>query len=205
MNKKDNYFSFYKDRIMISLGPLNDNRYCPFECLFCYVKGGFSKYEVLTDDEIINFLKEYRNLYNIVYISGDTDSFAFPRTNRAINLLKRIVTEIGVDVLFTTRAVFTKNHLEQLKEINGLYNSKGYKLYSCISIPRLFSCDYLESKNTPSPYDRIECLKQLYNIGLITILAMRPFLPVIKIEEYKKIIDLCSPYCYSYFRRKLVC
>lgn len=192
----DKYMNFYigNNRAMISLGPLNKYKYCTFACKFCYVNNGFNSYSISTDEEIINFLIENRKDYKIVYISGDTDSFAPPRTQRAIELLEKILEFVNVDVLFTTRTVFDNCHLEKLKSINEKYKRKNKKLYVCISIPRLNSCAYIESKNTPTPQERINCIKNLYYNGIETILAMRPFLPVIQIFEYKELINCCKDY-----------
>lgn len=188
--------NFYigNNRAMISLGPLNQYKYCTFACKFCYVNKGFDSYKASTDEEIINFLVDNRKDYEIVYISGDTDSFAPPRTQRAIELLEKILEFVNVDVLFTTRTVFDNSHLEQLKSINEKYKRKNRKLYACISIPRFHSCAHIESSNTPTPLERIECIKNLYANGIETILAMRPFLPVIQISEYKELINSCKDY-----------
>ena len=71
---------------MISLGPLTKFKYCPYNCAFCYVKSGFNKYPNFNINEIISYLKSNRKKYNIIYISGDTDSFAPPR-KRQVSIL----------------------------------------------------------------------------------------------------------------------
>ncbi len=56
MRNLKNAFYIENDRTMISLGPLTDKKYCPYNCAFCYVKSGFMKYMKLEIDEIIEFL-----------------------------------------------------------------------------------------------------------------------------------------------------
>ena len=72
------------DRAMVSLGPLTGSTYCTYKCRFCYVNGPYAKYSHRSPEEIIDWLTSRRDLYNIVYVSGDTDSFAPPRTADAI-------------------------------------------------------------------------------------------------------------------------
>src|SRR5215216_5567135 len=93
-------------RAMISLGPLTNRSFCTFRCRFCYVLGAYPRYANRSVDDIMDWLHTSRDQYDIVYVSGDTDSFAQPRTARAIELLWRLA-ELKVDVLFTTRHVFT--------------------------------------------------------------------------------------------------
>ena len=194
MRNLENAFYIGNNRAMISLGPLTDKKYCPYSCAFCYVKSGFMKYMKLEIDEIIEFLNKHKGNYNIVYISGDTDSFAPPRTDKAIELIKRISENIDVDITFTTRTIFNEDNLKKLKAINDYMKSKNHKLIASISISRLYSVDYIEPAPIPNPEERIEMLKKLKEIGLHTILATRPFLPIINSEEYIEIIRKSKNY-----------
>jgi hypothetical protein len=186
----DKLFFLNGSRAMISLGPLTATQHCPYRCAFCYVQDGFDKYAALNENQILDFLKNNRENYSIIYISGDTDSFAPPRTQRALMLLQRIVSEIDCDLLFTTRTVFSENEYLIIKNIVATQNAKKKKLYSCVSITRYSeSVSYIEPKPIPSPDERIISLKKLKEIGAITVLAMRPFLPVVSINDYITILD----------------
>lgn len=182
-------------RAMISLGPLTQKQHCPYRCAFCYVQDGFKQYASLDEDAILSFLKDNRDKYNIIYVSGDTDSFAPPRTRRALSLIERIVLETDCDVLFTTRTIFSESDYAILKRIVGEQNRTSNKLFACISITR-YSDDvsYLEPTPIPSPDDRIEVLKRLKQLGATTVLAMRPFLPVVNVNDYLKILDKTKGY-----------
>lgn len=187
-------FFIGNNRAMLSLGVLTDKKYCPYDCAFCYVKSGFSKYSKMEISDIIKFLQSYKKSYDIVYISGDTDSFAPPRTQKAIELVKRISESINTDILFTTRTIFNKEDLKKLTEISNYMKNKKYKLIACISISRLSSADWIEPYPIPRPEKRIETLKKLKESGIYTVLATRPFLPVIKPEEYINIIKKAQKY-----------
>lgn len=72
--------------------------------------------------------------------------------------------------------------------------SKNNKLIASISISRLYSADYIEPYPIPTPKQRIEMLRKLKEIGLFTILATRPFLPIISPNEYIRIIEKAKDY-----------
>lgn len=194
MRNFENAFYIGNNRAMVSLGPLTDKKYCPYNCAFCYVKSGFMKYMKLEIDEIIEFLNKNKEKYDIVYISGDTDSFAPPRTSKAIELIKRISETIDVDITFTTRTIFDEDNLKSLKVISDYMKDKDHKLIASISISRLSSANYIEPSPIPTPEDRIEMLKKLKENKLYTILATRPFLPIINSEEYIEIIRKSKDY-----------
>ena len=188
--KNGNYFLRKGDRAMVSLGPLHSVKHCPYSCGFCYVQDDFNSYASLPEDKIIEFLEENKALYKIIYISGDTDSFAPPRTSRGLNLLLRISNNFNCDILFTTRTTFNEEQIELIKKVVKNKKKKGKKLYACISITRYSeNLSYLEPNPIPSPDERIETLKHLHSTGAVTILAMRPFLPVVPIKDYLKILE----------------
>lgn len=194
MCENGNYF-LNGTRAMISLGPLTPTRHCPYSCAFCYVQDGFKKYSNLHEDEILKFLHENSDNYNIIYVSGDTDSFAKPRTERAIALLERMSEELNVDLLFTTRTVFDSEDIKRIKTIVDRQSSKKKRLYACISISR-YSDDvaYIEPAPIPSPIDRIHTLIDLKKIGAVTVVALRPFLPVVDVSDYLLILKKLNGY-----------
>jgi len=180
---------------MVSLGPLTDYQHCPYRCAFCYVQDGFTKYARLDEDAIIDFLEENRSRYDIVYVSGDTDSFAPPRTERALYLLERIVNTLDVDVLFTTRTVFSESDYEILKRIIDEQNRTKNMFFACISITRYSeNAAYIEPHPIPSPDQRIETLKRLKEAGATTVAALRPFLPVVDVSDYITILEKSQGY-----------
>ena len=182
-------------RAMISLGPFNSERHCPYRCAFCYVQDGFDKYAALDIKDILAFLKKNRKRYEIVYISGDTDSFAPPRTHIALELLSEISNHFDVDLLFTTRTVFDFEHLSAIKKVADNQRKKGYRLYACVSITRYSEeVAYIEPSPIPSPDKRIETLINLKKTGAITVATLRPFLPVVNVNDYITILQKAKGY-----------
>jgi len=175
-------------RAMVSLGPVSNTGYCPYQCRFCYVQGPFPKYASATVNEIVSWLEDRRDQYDIVYISGDTDSFARPRTDEGLDLIEALL-RLNVDVLFTTRHVFNDYELERLGSIAIRYRSQQLLLIGCISISQLHHPE-LEPPPIKSPYDRVQLLQKLQALGVITVLTIRPFIPSIAASEYSEIASL---------------
>jgi DNA repair photolyase len=182
------------ERVMVSLGPFSTKQHCPYRCAFCYVQDDFSSYESLNIDNIIKYLKSNIDNYNIIYVSGDTDSFAPPRTKLGLKLLSNIVDVVKCDLLFTSRYVFNNSEYEQLARIITKQNSKGFKFYAGVSITRYSEKNaYLEPFPIPKPDDRISHIKKMKSLGAITMLGLRPFLPVVEVNEYLTILDEAYP------------
>jgi 8-oxo-dGTP pyrophosphatase MutT (NUDIX family) len=98
--------------------------------------------------------------------------------------------EVDCDLLFTTRAKFTEENYATLKTIVEEQNRTNNALYACISITRYSDkTKYLEPSPIPTPDERIEVLRRLKEIGATTVLAMRPFLPVVDVEDYLTILE----------------
>lgn len=193
--KQQDLFFLNGKRAMISLGPLNEKQHCPYKCAFCYVQDGFSHYANLDIDSILAFLISHRKRYEIIYISGDTDSFAPPRTDIALDLLHRISHKLDVDMLFTTRTVFNSDQLTAIKSVADNQRKKRRRLYACISITRYSkNVAYIEPSPIPSPDDRIETLIKLKKAGATTVLTLRPFLPVVDVNDYITILAKSKEY-----------
>lgn len=190
-----NWFYIKNGRAMVSLGPLHEKKTCPYRCAFCYVQDGFSTYKVKSINDIISFLLRHRSEYNIIYVSGDTDSFAEPRQKTGISLLKNIAQKIDCDLLFTTRTIFTDQAFPELSKVVQMLSAKGKKLFACVSITRYSEkLQYLEPAPIPSPDERIHMLKKLHEIGAVSVLALRPFLPVVDMEDYITILEKSKKY-----------
>lgn len=183
-----NPFDIREGRAMVSLGPLSKKKYCSYSCPFCYVNAGFLSYATKTIEEIVNWLNLYKDNFDIIYVSGDTDSFAPPRMDQGIELLEAL-SEFNVDLLFTTRAILGEKHLKQLSEIKHKLQVQGKLLFGCVSVAQLHHSN-LEPKPITSPELRINQLKIFKELGMISVHAMRPFLPVVEVSEYLELIDL---------------
>ena len=180
------------NRAMVSLGPLTDNTYCTFKCKFCYVNGPYPKYARRTVDEIMDWLRATRNKYDIIYVSGDTDSFAAPRTQQALRLLSELA-DLRSDVLFTTRYVFSQQERQALIAIQAKYSDTGKLFVPCISVSQL-THPRLEPPPIATPEARFEQIRWFHEQGAKVLLTVRPFLPYIEGAEYAEIARSGAPY-----------
>ena len=176
------------NRAMVSLGPLTEKRYCPYQCKFCYVKGPFQKYKSAGVDEILQWLESHRGEYSTVYVSGDTDSFALPRTHLGLELLERLAS-FNVDVMFTTRHCFSTDELSYLANITNTFKANGNLLMGCMSVCQMDS-PLLEPHPIADSIDRIENLRAWKRNGVVTFLTIRPLIKTIPEEEYEQIAKI---------------
>lgn len=182
-------------RAMVSLGPLAPGAYCPYKCAFCYVQDEFMSYAQLELQQIVNFLIANREKYNIIYISGDTDSFAPPRTRKAVDLLKMITENVHCDITFSTRSVFSDEIYNELGQIIENHKKSGYLFIAGSSITRYSDkTAYLEPPPIPTPDERIQHIIKMKQLGAVTMLGLRPFLPVVDKEDYITILDKLYPF-----------
>lgn len=187
--KKEDVFEIRDGRAMVSLGPLRPKKYCTYSCPFCYVHADFTSYGSLPTPKIIEWLCSQKSAdFNIVCVSGDTDSFSPPRTTEGLDLLEHLLV-LKKDIIFTTRMVFTNDQLSRLESISERAARMGNYVMGCVSIAQLMQ-PHLEPTPIPSPALRLEQLAAFRARGIVSILAMRPFLPVVPLKEYKRLLSL---------------
>lgn len=178
-----------RDRAMVSLGPLG-KRHCTYRCAFCYVQGSFPRYPAASIETVLHFLKDNAAHFSIIYVSGDTDSFARPGADRGIALLSRLL-ELDKDVLFTTRAVFTDSERRRMEGLAAQYSGRQRLLIGCVSVSQLHHPN-LEPTPIPSVEARIDQLSWLKASGIVSVLTIRPLIPMIPASEYVEIAEGAS-------------
>lgn len=143
-------------------------------------------YVPLSRNDIIQWLSERRSQFDIVYVSGDTDSFAPPRSNDGIALLQDLLS-LHVDIMFTTRTVFDETQLTAIETIASTLASEGHYLFGCVSVVQL-TMPHLEPPPIPPSADRLKQICTFKERGLVSVLAARPFLPNVPPAETVQLI-----------------
>ncbi len=166
---------------------------CPYKCNHCYTFcAGYNSLDSGNSiKEIIQGLQ--KEDFDIVYISGHKENFVNP--DDGIELCKQIFEKYDSDIMITTRSIFNQNQLEKLDKLHKRMKEKNKDLFFCASIPALQSYKKLEPNLIiPSPVQRIENLKRVFNLGIYTVLTLRPLCPdiYIPIKEIIDIIDMCK-------------
>jgi DNA repair photolyase len=178
-------------RAMVSLGPLSPKRYCTYACTFCYVDGAFQRYPSRTPNEVLEWLKQRRSQFNIIFISGDTDSFSKPRTSDGLDLLE-MISSLNVDILFTTRYAFNAPEINRIKRISTIQSANNRILLACSSVLSTRRLTY-EPRPVPEPAERLRSLGALADVGAIPILALRPLIPAITPTDIVQLLDQLPP------------
>lgn len=142
----------------------------------------YAGYPTLEIAEILRFLWAHRTEYSVVYISGDTDSFASTRQDAAI-YLPEMLADLQVDILFTTRADITEESIGRLSRVASNLRASGRLLIGCVCISQL-GIFALELRPIPSPISRVGLLARLRQAGLVSVLAIRPILPQVPLKDY---------------------
>lgn len=180
-------FDVRRGRAMVSLGPLAKTKHCTYSCPFCYVNAGFPSYASMSVTEIVKWLRSVQEPFDVIYVSGDTDSFAPPRTDEGLELLGAL-SEFRRDLLFTTRAVLADRHLQRLARIRSRLLDDAKLLIGCVSVAQL-THPHVEPAPVPPAARRLAQLHSFRQLGLKVVLAMRPFLPIVDTTEYFEIVD----------------
>jgi len=180
---------FERRRKVVSLGGK-----CPFNCLHCYTY--CNEYKNDTSDDIEKVVESLKNeSFDIIYISGHRENFIDP--DIGISLCERLFEEYQTDILITTRNIFNEDQRARMLELSEKMKKRNSFIYFCISIPSLDSYKKIETNPIiPSPSERINFLKQINEMGIVTLLTIRPLFPneFIPTGECLNIISLCSQY-----------
>ena len=178
---------------MVSLGPISTKRYCSYRCPFCYVEStNFVKYINWPVANTLRWARDNKEHFDIIYVSGDTESFAAPRTEDGLTLLEGL-GELDVDLLFTTRFVFqSSEHWERLAGVAALVRSHKKLPISCVSICQ-FTVPELEPKPIAPPEFRADQLTRLLEAGWIPVLSMRPIFPSVPSSDFEHLLRSVAP------------
>ena len=162
---------------------------CRYNCNHCYTF--IDKFSTLKNNSISEIINELETKdFNIVYISGYNENFYIPKMG--INLIERLYERFKCHILFTTRNVFNNEDMKRIQMINRNMRKDKKMLCACVSISAYDSYKKLESNSMiPTPNQRIEFIKKMYNSGILTFLTLRPICPndYIPTNEYINILS----------------
>ena len=166
---------------------------CPYQCNHCYTFcTGYDSYDSGENvKEIIDGLAN--KVFDIVYVSGHKENFANPK--EGIELCEQIFEKYNSDIMITTRNIFNREELKKINLLNTKMKEENKDLFFCASIPAFQSYKKLEPNPIiPNPIQRIENLKRIFDLGIYTVLTLRPLCPniYIPVDEITDIIEMCK-------------
>jgi DNA repair photolyase len=144
----------------------------------------------LSIDGIIDNIRREGKKINIIYVSGYRENFEIP--SKGLSLVEQLFDEFNCDILFTTRNVFEHNDIIRISNLNKRMKDAGKLLFACVSISAYQSYKKMEPNNKiPTPEQRINFVRELYQENIITILTLRPVAPdsFIPTQEYLDVLE----------------
>ena len=190
MTEENEETSQARKRILTTIG----NKKCPWGCIYCFVDSenypGLNRID-RPDAENVYHLTD--KSVDIIQPAADVEITLVPDYTDLLNKL----ADFGKHISFSTKSRIRNLKLDELRIIHEKLSAKGAILQIAVSILKLNDWHEIEQR-TPSPFERIETLKLLYETGIATSVAFRPLLPFITRGEIEEIVELTHRYTYAY-------
>lgn len=164
---------------------------CPYQCKHCFSFDTNHNQQIRTTKEIIDSLKDKN--FDVVYVSQKKENFINP--DDGLELCEMIFNRYCCNIVIITRNIFNSEHKKRLINLHNNMKKKGKFLFICISLVGLDSSGITENLSLiPPPEERIRFAKEIYSLGIKSILLIRPLFPnkIIPSVEWKKIIDMVA-------------
>lgn len=167
---------------------------CPLGCIYCFVDN--PEFIGLPIIKNTGFEIQFQNSAEIEVIQPACDIELFLVKDWETKLEK--IAKFGKSVSISTKSKLTKTIIVTLKRINEMLLQSGNILNIAVSITT-FS-DYWKDIecNAPSPVERLDSLKRLFDNNLPTSVSIRPLYPFLKDNELKKLVEFTYPFTYGY-------
>lgn len=165
---------------------------CPLKCKHCFTKEIVDECEA--ENEVEDIIEQLSGKeFDVVYVSHYKENFYNPE--KGIRLCEEIYKLYKCDICVTTRCTFSGGLLARIRNLNNEMRENGNNLTFCISVPAYDSYTMLEDETLiPTPQQRIDFAGQLKNMGITSMVTIRPLFPAnyIPTDEIHKIIDGCK-------------
>lgn len=160
---------------------------CPLDCRYCFVDDlNFNQKRNVSylSNNQLELLNTLPKEINLIMLGCDTEFFQNPK--EAIEILNKIVN-LKKDISLITKLALSNKTFSDLDQINKQMEKQGNLLTFSVSIPCYESANFWEPK-APVPQKRILTLEKAKNIGIKTMVAIRPLLPNVSTQELEHII-----------------
>lgn len=157
---------------------------CPLKCKHCYTTE-FHSPQIMDIETVVASIKGENP--DIIYVSHDYENFA--DQEKGIELCEKLFEKYNKHLMIITRMVLESNIIHRLKQLYMYMQTHGKTLLFSESIFALES--YRISECCAPPEQRIETINRVADIGIPTILMLRPVFPkkYVKLEEYLELIN----------------
>jgi DNA repair photolyase len=171
---------------------------CPLGCKYCFsedLNNIQSNNTAYLSEEQFELLKDLPEEIKTIMLGCDTEFFQ--NKKEALDVLKQL-SDLDKDISIITKLSLDDNFVENLKIISNKMNEKGNFITFSVSIPCFESSSKWEPK-VPKVEQRIDTLKKVSDIGINSMVAVRPLIPNIDKSELDKIINLTSSHVFGYY------
>lgn len=166
----------YKDRVLVSF-----RGRCPLLCKHCYTYD-LDEPKEMSIHEIVQ--ETGKSTFDIIYLSQKYENF-FDESN-GLKLCQELYDTFQKDIFIITRSYLSDALMGQLQRLNLKMREQGNQLYIAVSLCADRSYAIAEDPiMCPSPSQRLENLHRGHDLGIKTLLLLRPVFPdsVIPVKE----------------------
>jgi len=183
-----------KERVLTYSGLI-----CPLDCVYCFseeLSQEQKKSNLYLSETQFDLLKQLPKEIKLIMLGCDTEFFQLKKDD-AMKILERL-SNLNKDISVITKLSLSQDIARKLKEIDVKLKREGNLFVFSESITCMDSAKLWEPK-APHPKQRINTLKLVHELGIKTLVAIRPLLPTVFETELKEIIDLTKNYCDGYY------
>ena len=157
---------------------------CPLKCKHCYTTE-LNRQQMMDLETVVSSIEDENS--DIIYVSHDYENF-FDQ-EKGIELCERLFEKYNKHLFIITRMALKTAIINRLKQLYIYMRTRRKIIIFSESIFALES--YNVSEDCETPEKRIETLNRVADIGIPTILMLRPVFPkkYVKLEEYRELID----------------
>ena len=151
---------------------------CPLRCAHCYITTKqFHPSRKRNVEEVIDNLKQLKEPFTVICISGDTDCFLDPVTG--LDLIKQVATSFEkTDIMFTSRLLPGEIVVDSIIALSREMAKSRRLLIPCVSLVTFSYPNRIENPRlVPSSEQRLHLLEQYMVGGLPCFLTLRPTFP----------------------------
>jgi DNA repair photolyase len=171
---------------------------CPLDCKYCFIDdlrfNQLKNVAYLTEKQW-DLIKKLPDNIRLIMLGCDTEFFQ--NKEEALSILTKLA-ETNRDVSVITKLSLSEDFIKRLGDINKRMRSHNNVLSFSVSLPCFESSKLWEPK-APSPQKRIKTLQRAREAGLMTLVAIRPLLPNLNIQEIERIISSTKEYTDGYY------
>ena len=171
---------------------------CPLDCRYCFTEDLNdiqNNSAVYLSEEQFELLKDLPEEIKTIMLGCDTEFFL--NKNEALAVLRKL-SGLGKDISVITKLSLDDDFVENLRLISGEMKRGGNLITLSISIP-CFRSSYKWEPKIPRVEKRINTLKKVTDIGINSMVAIRPLIPNLEKSEINQIVDMTNPYVFGYY------